>query len=167
MSYHRSLQCACGAVECVITAPPIGTAVCYCADCQKAAREIEANGRGPAVADADGGTALALIRNDHLAFIQGEEHVAAHKLRADSPTARFVAGCCNSALFIDFDDWRFWKSTMIDRWTGDKPAIEMRLELRDRTSDLPFPDDAPRYQTFPKTFLIRILRQWAAFKLAH
>ncbi|MDE2410958.1 MAG: hypothetical protein KGM18_04185 [Sphingomonadales bacterium] len=167
MTYRRSMQCACGAVECAITAPPIGTAVCYCADCQAAARMIEAEGHGPAVADADGGTALALIRNDRFALLKGEEHMTAHKLRPDSPTSRLVAGCCNSAMFIAFDDWRFWKSTMIERWTGDKPAIEMRLEVRDRTSDLPFPDDVPRYPTFPKTFLIRILRQWVAFKLAH
>ena len=61
------LRCTCGAVQCVATGDPIGTAVCYCDDCQAAAKQIEALPGAATVMDSDGGTALT---PGHLAILR-------------------------------------------------------------------------------------------------
>lgn len=159
-----TLRCKCGQVECSSTRLPMLTAVCYCDDCQAAAREIAA-GNGPPVADLDGGTALSLLRLDRFARTRGAMLLAPYKLRADSPTSRIIASCCNSAMYLSFSDTRFWVSAMTNRIVGAKPRIESRLAVEFRDSALPWPDDAPRYTGYPKRYLLRLLGQWIAMKL--
>jgi hypothetical protein len=159
------IRCQCGRVECLGIGAPILAATCYCSDCRAAARQIEAAG-GPPVADPDGGTALSLFRNDRFSHSRGAELLVPHKLRADSPTSRMVASCCNSALYLRFADGRFWVSVMNNRMLGAQPEIEARLETRNRDSTLPWPDDAPRYATFPKRWLFRLLGEWFRMKLS-
>lgn len=141
------------------------TAVCYCDDCQAAARAIEMAGFGPPVADADGGTTLSLFRLDRFATTRGAELLSPHKLRSDSPTSRMVASCCNSAMYLAFSDARFWVSAMRERIIGEKPPVESRLAVEFRESAPPWPDDAPRYTGYPKRYLVRLLGQWILMKL--
>jgi hypothetical protein len=159
------LRCQCGAVECSGQGPPFLSAVCYCDDCQQAAWQIEAAGKGPRVTDPDGGTALCLFRDDKFSIERGTDLLQPHRLEPTSATGRMVASCCNSAMFLDFADGRFWKSAMIDRIVGPMPAIEMRLCTRYRTSPLPWPDKAPQHENFPLSALWRVAQQWLAMKL--
>ena len=162
---QTALRCQCGAVECATDGAPISTAVCYCDDCQEAARQIEAQGSGPPVIDPDGGTGLSLVRNDRFYVRKGAELLRAHKLKAESPTSRYVATCCNSALYIGFDKGPFWVSVMRNRFTGAPPPVAMRIQTKYRTSPLPYPDDAPTYATFPKRFVAKLLWEWAKMLL--
>lgn len=164
MSAETILQCQCGAIECKGAGLPFLSAVCYCDHCQEAAHQIEAKG-GPLVADADGGTALCLIRNDKFKIERGSDKLRPHLRDSASSTSRMVASCCNSAMFLDFTDGRFWKSVMIARIAGPKPKIEMRLCTRYRNSLLPWPDEAPRHAKFPVSALARIGRQWLDMKI--
>lgn len=141
------------------------TATCYCDDCQAAAKEIEADGTGPLVADPDGGTTLSLLRIDGFRTVKGAELQVPHRLRETSATSRVVAGCCNSAMYLSFTDGRFWVSAMSNRIVGQKPAVESRLAVKFRDSALPWPDDARRYASFPKRYIFRLLGQWIAMKL--
>lgn len=166
MSQPTVMRCQCGQVECRGSGKPFLAAVCYCDDCQEAAKQIAASGKGPAVADPDGGTALCLIRDDRFAIVKGGEHLRPHRLNPGTPTSRMVASCCNSAMFLDFSDGRFWRSAMVNRIDGAKPPIEMRLMTRYRSSPMPWPDDAPRHAGFPLSPLLRIARQWLAMKFS-
>lgn len=159
------LRCQCGAVECLGHGKPIGTAVCYCNDCQAAARQIEAMPDAPAVADPDGGTALTLFRANRFDVVRGAENLIAHKLRPDSPTNRMVASCCNSAMFLSFDKGPHWVSTLRNRFAGAKPSIEYRHMTKFRTSTLPYPDTVTTYSRFPIRFLVTVLQDWVAMKL--
>lgn len=159
------LRCQCGAVECVGTGRPIGTAVCYCDDCQAAGHQLEKLPGAPSVLDADGGTALSLFRVNRFEVTRGAEQLTAHKLRPESATNRMVARCCNSAMYLGFDRGPHWVSTIQNRFVGAKPAIEYRHMTKFRTSALPYPDAVPTYSGFPLRFLGTVLRDWIALKL--
>jgi len=159
------LRCECGAVECVGTGQPIGTAVCYCNDCQAAARQIEALSGAPPLMDPDGGTALTLFRKTRFAVTRGEDRLAPHRLRSDSETRRMIATCCNSAMFLAFDGRQHWVSAACNRIVGDRPRIEFRHMIRYRTSTLPFPDSVPIHRGFPLRFVARVMGDWLAMKL--
>ncbi|MFM5950807.1 MAG: DUF6151 family protein [Novosphingobium sp.] len=165
MNMKTLLRCQCGAVECSGTCAPFLSAVCYCDDCQNAARQIEAIGKGPAISEPDGGTALCLIRDDQFTIEHGADLLKPHQLDPTSATCRMIASCCNSAIYLEFSDGRFWKSAMIGRILGTKPPIEMRLCTKYRSSNLPWPDDAPRHAGFPLSAFARVGWQWLAMKL--
>lgn len=165
MTAQIDLKCQCGAVECTGRGAPFLSAVCYCDHCQEAARQIEAAGNGPPVADPDGGTALCLIRTDKFTVERGADLLQPHQRNPASATSRMVASCCNSAMYLSFSDGRFWKSAMINRIVGRQMAIEMRLCTRYRETALPWPDTAPRHAKFPLSAFWRVGQQWIAMKL--
>lgn len=159
------LRCRCGAVECVGQGAPICTAICYCDDCQAAGHELEALQGAPPVLDPDGGTALSLFRNNHFTIPKGADNLVPHKMRPDSATNRMVSSCCNSAMYLSFDQGPHWVSTLRNRFVGDRPSIEYRHMTKYRTSTLPYPDDLETYPKFPLRLLATILRDWVAMKL--
>lgn len=165
MSELSFARCACGQVECQVTGAPFLSAVCYCDDCQNAARNIERAGQDPPVAEPDGGTALCLIRDDNFRIARGAELLQPYRLDPASATSRMVASCCNAAMFLTFADGRFWKSVMINRMVPPGLAIEMRLCTRFRTSNLPWPDAAPRHGKFPLSAFLKVGRQWLNMKM--
>ena len=161
---NHVLRCRCGSVECTVEGPLIGKAVCYCDDCQAGAKQIEALGDGPPVADPDGGTALSLARLDKFAVTKGKELLVAHKLKAQSPTNRYATTCCNSGMYIGFDKGPFWVSAISNRFVGTRPKPDMRIQTRFRESSLPYPDNAPVYKTFPKSFMFKLISEWIKMK---
>lgn len=126
---------------------------------------IEESGNGPAVMEADGGTALGLIRDDRFQITKGADLLTPHLRDPASATSRMVASCCHSAMFLSFSDGRFWKSAMVSRVIGARPEIEARLCTKFRDSALPWPDNAPRYSGFPNRALFMIARQWLNMRL--
>src|SRR5947209_2337952 len=95
-------RCACGQVEYEAIGDPIASVVCYCNSCQKAGAVFEQLPEAPPVLEPDGGTAAVLFRKDRINCIRGREQLKEHRLTPDSPTRRYVAACCNSAMFLDF-----------------------------------------------------------------
>jgi hypothetical protein len=159
------LRCQCGAVECVGQGAPILTVVCYCDDCQAAARALEALPVAPLVMDPDGGTALTLFRANRFAATKGADNLVPHKLKPDSITNRMVASCCNSAMYLAFDKGPHWVSTVSNRLVGAVPPVKFRVMTRYRRSTLPFPDAAPTAKGFSLRFLGSMIRDAIAVKL--
>lgn len=150
-------SCACGRVSLEARGAPIVRAVCYCDDCQKGAHQIEALPGAPRILDADGGTDLVLFRKDRVSVAKGEELLKPYKLKDASTTKRVVAACCNSAIYLGFDDSKHWYSMYRKPMRGDLPPVQYRLNTRFKPTADPLPADAPAYRSFPLSFIGKLL----------
>jgi hypothetical protein len=153
----RLASCACGAVRCEAVGAPIVSAVCYCGDCQKGGRQIEALPGAPAVLDPDGGASYLTYRDDRFRCVSGAELLVAHRLSDRAPTRRMVASCCNSGMFLKFEPG-FWISSYRLRFSGDPPPVEMRNQTRDRKAEAAIPSDAPSFSRYPMRLFARLIR---------
>src|ERR1700740_2842170 len=113
--------CSCGGVELKAVGRPIVSSICYCDDCQRGARQIEALPNAPAVRDPDGGTAYILYRKDRFECSKAATQLGPYKRREASRTNRIVATCCNSAMFMNFDSGLHWVSAYRARFHGELP----------------------------------------------
>lgn len=158
MTETRTLSCACGRVELETRGAPILTAVCYCTDCQEAGRRIEALPHAQPVKGPDGGTEYILYRKDRVRYTRGEELLQRQKLRGTSPTNRWVASCCNSAMSVNFDDPKlFWVDVYRNRVKGEKPPLEMRVCTRSKPEGATLPTDVPIYPGHAFKFMVRLI----------
>jgi len=157
MTDTRTVTCACGRVELVTQGAAILCAACYCDDCQEAARRIEALPGAKAVKGPDGGTECLVYRKDRVRYTRGAELLQCQKLRERSPTNRWVAGCCNSAMSMNFDDSKHWVNVYRARLTGEKPPLEMRICTRFKPEGAILPTDAPQYPGYPFQFIARLI----------
>jgi hypothetical protein len=153
----RTASCSCGSVELEAIAAPIASVVCYCDDCQEGSRRIEALPHARPVRDPDGGTAYILYRKDRVKCSAGALLLKSHEIREDSATNRVVATCCNSAMFLGFDDTRHWVSMYRARFRGDVPPLEMRICTKFKPENGDLPSDVPSYRGFPLRFLAKLL----------
>jgi hypothetical protein len=154
--------CTCGQVELEAIGPPISVLVCYCDDCQEGARRIEALPGAGTVMESDGGTALALWRKDKVTCTRGESLLQGTRIREKTRTQRMVAGCCNTAMLIRFDDHRPWVSIFHRQLRGAAPPLEMRIMTKFRPAGAHLPDDLPSYRTFPLRLPARLVAAQAA-----
>ena len=150
-------SCACGAVTLEARGEPIVTAVCYCDDCQAAGRQIEATAGAQPVLDPDAGTGFVLYRRDRMACVQGVELLQAVKLKPDSPTSRYVTGCCSSAMYLGFDDSKHWVDVFRNRVQGPAPPIEVRMCTRFLLPGTEIPDDAPSTPGFHAGTIAKVM----------
>ena len=120
-------QCSCGAVEIEAVGKPIVSVVCYCDDCQAAARNIEAMPGAACFRLNDGGTPLIAYRKDRVRCVRGEAKLSKLKLRDGSATSRRLATCCNSVMFLDFDDAKHWVDIYGFRVGKGAPKPEMLI----------------------------------------
>jgi hypothetical protein len=159
MTTHPGLRasCACGAVTLEAKGPPMVTAVCYCDDCQSAGQKMQAAPGAPPVLDGDGGTAMVMFRKDRLRCVEGADRLVATKLDPKSATSRYVAGCCNSAMYLGFDDAKHWVDVYRNRVVGQPPAIEARICTRFRTASEALPGDAPAHPSYPPSMIPKLL----------
>lgn len=154
-------SCRCGAVMLETVGAPILRAVCYCASCQEAGRRIGQLAGAPPVLEADGGTDFILYRKDRVRCTKGGERLQEHRLKPDSPTRRMVAGCCNSAMFLDFTKGH-WLTLYRGRLSGGVPPLDMRIMTADRRADTPLPNDVPNSAAHPGKFMRKLLTSWLA-----
>ncbi len=150
-------SCVCGKVALETRGAPIGAAVCYCDDCQAGGRQIEALPGAPPVLDPDAGTSLVVYRRDRLSCVRGRELLQAVKLKPKSPTSRYVASCCNSAMYLGFDDAKHWVDVFRGRIEGEAPRIEVRMCTRFLPAGTEVPKDAPSSPRFPLGFVAKVL----------
>ena len=153
----RTASCKCGRVRFEARGEPFVSAVCYCADCQAAAVKIAKFSNAQMTGDPDGGTPYSTFRQDQWTCAEGSELLVQIKLKPDSPTVRYVASCCNSALYLIYSPG-FWVSTYRNRFTEPLPPLEWRHKLKARVSDLPVSGDLPLYGGFPLKLFWRILK---------
>lgn len=153
--------CQCGKVTFEAAGPPIGAAVCYCTSCQEAGRAFERLASAPRVLDAGGGTDFVLYRKDRLRCTAGEQYLREHRLKADSPTRRVIATCCNSPMFADFTKGH-WLSMFRDRFPADAPPLELRVMTKERRAGVALADDIPNHGGRSARFMVKLIAAWIA-----
>jgi hypothetical protein len=116
------------------------------------------------VLNGDGGTDFLLYRKDRVRCTGGGEQLQAHRLKPDSPTRRMAAGCCNSAMFLEFSKGH-WLSVYRDRFAGAVPPIEVRTMTDDRREGVVLPEDMPNYASHSGKFMWKLLTAWIAMGL--
>ena len=164
-SHIRTAACACGRVELEATGKPIVSAVCYCDDCQKGARQIEALPNAGTVADPDGGTPYILYRKDRFACTKGADLLKSYKLKQRSATNRVVATCCNSAMFVNFDRGPFWVTAYRARFHGDPPPLQLRICTKFKPNNVALPRDVPSDPGYPPLLVVKLLASRVAMLL--
>jgi hypothetical protein len=156
------VACACGQVAVEAIGTPIASAICYCDDCQEGARQIQSLPNAASIQDADGGTAYLVYRKDRLRCLKGDSLLKPHKIRANSATNRVIASCCNSALFMNFDDAKHWVDVYRSRCQGTLPPVQMRICTRFRPQGRVIPTDVPAYPRYPISLLMKLVVAKAA-----
>jgi hypothetical protein len=141
------VDCRCGQVAVEAIGTPIASVSCYCDDCQEGARQIQSLLNAASIQDADGGTAYLVYRKDRLRCLKGESLLKPHKIRPNSATNRVIAGCCNSALFVNFDDSKHWVDVYRSRCQGAVPPVQMRVCTKFRPEGRGIPTDVPAYSS--------------------
>ena len=158
MSNNNTMaQCACGRVVLRMRGAPITSIACYCDDCQTGARKIEALPNASPVKDPDGGTSYLVYRKDRLDCLSGEEHLQSLKIKPESPTNRVVATCCNSGMYLGFDDSKHWVDIYHTRIQGPVPPVQLRICTRYKPLSAENPTDIPSYPGYPFKFIVRLL----------
>jgi hypothetical protein len=150
-------RCSCGSVELEAIGAPISSVVCYCDDCQESSRQIEALPNAGPVQDPDGGTAYILYRKDRVKCSRGALLLKSHKIREKSATNRVVATCCNSAMFLNFDDGKHWVDVYRARLQGDILPSQMRICTKFKPENGDVRSDVPSYSSYPLKFLAKLL----------
>jgi hypothetical protein len=96
-------------------------------------------------------------RKDRVKRSRGAQFLRGHKIREKSATNRVVATCCNSAVFVNFDDGKHWVDIYRARFQGDIPPLQMRICTKFKPENGDVPNDVPSYPTFPLRFLAKLL----------
>jgi len=151
------VRCVCGAVEIEALGRPIAGVVCYCRDCQAAAQLIEAMPGASPFRGSDGGTPLIIYRKDRIRCLRGSERLQKLKLRRGSPTNRWVAACCNSAMMVNFDDAKHWVDIFRARFAGSPPPLEMRVCTRSAASPIANPEGLETTRGYSVRLVARLL----------
>jgi hypothetical protein len=159
-NHHSTASCRCGKVELRITGAPITSLVCYCDDCRRGSREIEALANAGPVQDADGGTAYVLYRKDRVECSRGAQFLQNLKIEDASATSRVVATCCNSAMSMKFDDARHWSPVYRARLDGSAPPLQMRICTRFKPEGSRIARDVPSHAGYPLVFLMKLIGAW-------
>ncbi len=149
--------CACGQVAYEAAGTPIASVVCYCDDCQEAARRIATLPKAPPLLDTYGGTAFIAYRKDRVRCTKGTALLVKHKLSETSPTNRLTAACCNAAMMLNFDDFKHWVSVYRARFHGDAAPAQMRICTKFKPDTTALPSDIPSYPGYPFRFIARLL----------
>lgn len=122
--------CTCGNSAIEATGRPIVTAVCYCDDCQEAARRLATkHPEAPSLARPDGGTEAVLFRSDRVRWLRGETLAVPERLTATSPTNRVVVSCCNTPMMMTFERGPFWVSLYRQR-IDPPPPLQFLMNTR-------------------------------------
>jgi hypothetical protein len=107
--------------------------------------------------DPDGGTAYVVYRKDRIECSSGKEHLQSLKIRPDSVTNRVVATCCNSAMYLGFDDSKHWVDVYRSRVQGVVPPLQMRMCTKFKAAPDDTPTEIPSYPGYPVALLARLL----------
>ena len=157
MEVERIATCSCGKVRFKATGRPIVSAVCYCADCQAGGHQMQAAGAREDFRDAWGGSGYLTYRDDRLECLEGVAQLHGFKLHDDAPTTRYLATCCNSAIYLKYGPG-WWTSMYRTRFGDDAPPLEMRNQIQHAQDIATLPHDVPRHRSFPLALFWRLLR---------
>lgn len=135
---------------------------CCCDSCREAGAQLQQLPGAAQVLGPHGQTRFELYRKDRVRFVSGADRLQEYRLKPDAPTRRVVAGCCNSPVFLEFENGH-WLSVYGGLWPE---AALPPLQLRTMTGDLPdasvLPGDVPNARTLPLSFMWALLAAWVA-----
>ena len=159
------LSCTCGAVRLEVHQDPIIASECHCTSCRTAGRRLEALPSAPRFREEHGGTPFVLYRKDRVRFLVGQEQLRELRLTPDSPTRRVVASCCNSPMFLEFQQGH-WLSLYASLWPDDsRPAMALRTMTMDVPAEVTLDDALPNLKRQSGTFFMKLLGAWLAMGL--
>lgn len=150
-------SCTCGNVRFEAVGNPFLANACYCGDCRAAAAAIGNLPGASSPAEADGGTEYLLYRKDRIACTKGESLLVPMRLDPKSATKRLIAGCCNSAMAMAFDDSRHWVSAYRRRFENSPPPIELRICMGDARAVNSRPDNVPTFKGYPARMMFKLV----------
>ena len=154
---RMTARCACGRVVLAMRGAPIVSVACYCDDCQEGARQIESLPNAAPVKNPDGGTGYLAYRKDRVDCTSGREHLQSLKIRPESATKRVVATCCNSAMYLGFEDSKHWVDVYRSRVQGAVPPVQMHICTRYKTVTAENSAGVPGYPGYPFKFVVRLI----------
>jgi hypothetical protein len=157
---HYLASCTCGQVTLEAVGAPMLSAICYCESCRKAGREFEQAPGAPRVINASNGVDYCIFRKDRVRVSRGGVLLKEHRLTADSPTRRVVAGCCNAPMFVDFTKGH-WLTLYRDR-VPDAPPLQIGVMAKDLPEGAKPREDIPAYATFSPKAMVGLMLSWAA-----
>jgi hypothetical protein len=160
-----TVHCVCGQVAVEAIGAAIASVICYCDDCQEGARQIRSLPNAVSIDDPDGGTAYLVYRKDRVTCLKGASLLRHHKIRENSATNRVIATCCNSAMFLGFDDGKHWVDLYRSRCEGDLLPVQMRVCTKFKPDGRTIPTDVPQYSRYPVSILVRLVLAKAAMLL--
>jgi hypothetical protein len=109
-----------------------------------------------------GTTRFVLYRKDRIDFVKGATHLKEFRLTPESKTRRVVASCCNTPIFLEFQNGH-WLSLYACLWTkGTLPALDMRTMTKDLPAGTVLPDDVPNASQQTLSFMAKLLGAWVA-----
>lgn len=157
-----SLQCTCGQVRLTVDKAPITSVECCCDSCRAAAARLSQLEGLPPIVNAHGGTPFVLYRKDRIAFITGADLLREFRLTPDGKTRRVIAGCCNTAVFLEFENGH-WLSLYAGLWPNSTlPRLEMRTMTKDLPPNTTLPQDVPNAKRQSLSFFAKLLGAWIA-----
>lgn len=159
--HAETASCPCGQVALRLYGPPIAHAACYCTSCQEAGGLLGRLPDAPPVLGPDGGTDYLLFRKDRVRCTRGGERLEELRLKPGSPTRRMVAGCCNTAMFLEVSK-AHWLTLYRGRIAGPVPPLQMRVMTAERREGVVLPRDAPASRGWAGRLIWKLLRAWAA-----
>ena len=147
MTQPTSLACACGKVRLEVGGAPIVSSECCCESCREAGSRLQRLPGAPRRLGPDGNTRFVLYRKDRVRFLAGAELLRAFRLKPGSSSRRVVASCCNTPMFLEFENGH-WLSVYGVLWPdGALPPLEMRTMARDLPAGVALPGDVPNART--------------------
>jgi hypothetical protein len=153
-------SCECGSVQLQIAGTPITRVICYCDDCQAGSSQLARLPHAPNPLGPDGGTDYVLFRKDRLRFLKGEQHIRPHKVSQASKTNRLLASCCNTFMYMSFDDSRHWRPVWTKRFQTAPIPLSMRICARYAPKPSAIPGDVPVHKSYPLSFMAKLVAAW-------
>nr|PZN27278.1 MAG: hypothetical protein DIU78_05535 [Pseudomonadota bacterium] len=162
MTETTRLDCRCGRVHLELRGAPILSTECCCNSCREAAERLRKLPGAPMLVTAHGATHFVLYRKDRVHLEDPGSVLKELRLTPQSKTRRVVATCCNTPLFLEFENGH-WLSLYACLWPeGSRPAPELRTMTSDLPAGSPLPADIPNAKTQSFSFFAKLLGAWIA-----
>ncbi|WP_421950707.1 GFA family protein [Pelagibacterium sp.] len=156
------IGCDCGQVSLTLRQDPFFSTECHCTSCRTAGEALAALPLARPMLAANGGTPFVMYRKDRVVFDKGLDLLAAYRLKPESPTRRVLASCCNTPIFLEFQNGH-WISFYTSLWPeGSLPPPRIRTVVSDRQGMPPLDDDIPAGKLQTAGFYARLLGAWIA-----
>lgn len=157
LTVTATVDCVCGQVAIEARGAPIACVICHCDDCQEGSRQIGALPNAASIEEPEGGTAYLAYRKDRVRCLRGAALLKPFKIRESSATSRMIASCCNTALFLGFDDAKHWVDLYRSRSAGEVVPVQIHICTKSKPEACTIAPDVPQHPRYPASLLMKLL----------